>query len=241
MELEIVGCFSWFYLSLSLCINLSLFFPLMSASFLLIVFHSYTHAHSPFFFFPAFRRPSQLFVTLLPSTLSCSVSVVKSTPHVDAPAGIMGTQSSKMNGTFYLTGPQDFTYDEKFPLFEKQNGLLFRLVNNDQKQWAFYSDSKKYEFHVTVNFGAKSRNLVALGNTYLAEDPDGGWIAKTIVYPGKTEPFIQGEVVGFDSVVNAVLLTTEYKERRKEEKKAQKKAEKEALSGQQDELGSNAN
>ncbi|KPA75246.1 calpain-like cysteine peptidase putativecalpain-like cysteine peptidase Clan CA family C2 [Leptomonas pyrrhocoris] len=154
----------------------------------------------------------------------------------------MGGKSSKGDGEFNCGGPQDFPFDEKFPLFEKGNGLLFRLVDNKEKRWAFYSDSKKYEFHVTVNFGPNSRNLVALGNTYLAEDVDGGWSAKTIVYPGKTEPFIQGEVVGFDSVVNAVLLTTEYKERRKEEKKAEKKAaaaeEKDAA---RDELGSNTN
>lgn len=153
----------------------------------------------------------------------------------------MGSNSSKMNGEYYCGGPVDFPYDEKFALFEQKNGLLFRLVNNNEKRWAFYSDSKKYEFHVTVNFGPNSRNLVALGNTYLAEDPDGGWIAKTIVYPGLTEPFIQGEVVGFDSVVNAVLLTTEYKERRKEEKKAEKKAAAEAEKGARDELGSNTN
>ncbi|KPI88163.1 calpain-like cysteine peptidase putative calpain-like cysteine peptidase Clan CA family C2 [Leptomonas seymouri] len=154
----------------------------------------------------------------------------------------MGSKSSKQVGEFNYGGPQGFPFDEKYALFEKQNGLLFRLVNKSDRCWAFYSDSKKYEFHVTVNFGPNSRDLVALGNTYLTEDADGGWVAKTIVYPGKTEPFIQGEVVGFDLVVNAVLLTVEYKERRKEEKKAEKKAaanaEKDAA---RDELGSNTN
>ncbi|KAK7198823.1 small myristoylated protein 4 [Novymonas esmeraldas] len=148
----------------------------------------------------------------------------------------MGSSSSRAEGEFHYDGPTGFPYDEKVPLFEHKNGLLFRLVNNAEHRWGFYSDSKKYEFHVTVTFGANSRNLEALGNTYLAENPAGGWIAKTIVYPCKTEPFIQGEVVGFDSVVNAVLLTTEYKERHKEEKKAAKKAAKEA---ENDELGSN--
>jgi hypothetical protein len=153
----------------------------------------------------------------------------------------MGTKSSKNAGDFYCGGPQDFPYDERFPLFQKENGLLFRLVDNDEKRWAFYSDSKKFEFHVTVNFGPNSRGLVPLGNTYLAEDPDGGWIAKTIVYPGQTEPFIQGEVVGFDLAANAVLLTTEYKERRKEEKRAKKKAAADAEKAARDELGSNTN
>ncbi|CAG9573202.1 putative small myristoylated protein 4 [Leishmania major strain Friedlin] len=149
----------------------------------------------------------------------------------------MGNKQSHAVGEFRYSGPtDDFPYDEKVPLFEEKNGLLFRLVNNQNGSWAFYNDCKRFEFHVKVTFGPNSRNLQALGNTYLAEDPDGGWVAKTIVYPGTTEPFIQGEVVGFNSVVNAVLLTTEYKERRKEEKRAAKKAAKEAENG--DELGS---
>ncbi|AIN98038.1 small myristoylated protein 4, putative [Leishmania panamensis] len=149
----------------------------------------------------------------------------------------MGNKQSYAQGEFRYDGPVNFSHDEKVPVFEEKNGLLFRLVNSKSKCWGFYSDSKKYEFHVKVTFGPHSRNLQALGNTYLSEDPDGGWVAKTIVYPCMTEPFIQGDVVGFTSVVNAVLLTTEYKERRKEEKKAAKKAAREAENG--DELGSN--
>ncbi|KAG5506819.1 hypothetical protein GH5_06036 [Leishmania sp. Ghana 2012 LV757] len=149
----------------------------------------------------------------------------------------MGNKSSHDQGEYRYGGPTNFPHDEKVPLFEERNGLLFRLVNNADRCWGFYSDTKKYEFHVTVTFGPESRNLQALGNTYLCENPDGGWMAKTIVYPCLTEPFIQGDVVGFNLVVNAVLLTTEYKERVKEEKKAAKKAAKEA--GNSDELGSN--
>lgn len=142
----------------------------------------------------------------------------------------MGGKSTKMpkNGEFFLQGPENFTYDEHKAIFEKNNGLLFRLVNTQEKQWAFYNDTKKYEFHVTVTFGSSSSDLIALGKSSLVENPEGGWIGKTIVYPGSTEPFVQGNVVGFESTVNAVLLTTEYIERKKEEKREAKKAAKRA-------------
>ncbi|KAG5506494.1 hypothetical protein JKF63_05997 [Porcisia hertigi] len=124
----------------------------------------------------------------------------------------MGIISSRPKGEFKYCGPVDFPYDEKVPQFEKRNGLLFRLVNNAEKSWAFYSDSKKYEFHVTVVFGPNSSNLIPLGNTSISEGPNGCIVAKTIVYPRMTQPFIQGDVDGFTSTVNAVLLTRGFKE-----------------------------
>lgn len=68
---------------------------------------------------------------------------------------------------------------------------------------------------MTVSFGPESSNLEALGKTSLAALPEGGWVATNVIYPGKTEPFVQGNIVGFDARVNALLLTTEYQERRK--------------------------
>lgn len=148
----------------------------------------------------------------------------------------MGNKGSKMpkdGAEFFLGGPENFTYDQSKAVFEKNNGLLFRLINTQENQWAFYNDTKKFEFHVTVTFGAGSSNLVALGQTALTESPDGGWVAKSIVYPGMTVAFVQGEVAGFDSVYNAVLLTTEYKEKRSAEKKETKKAAKRAENGEE--------
>lgn len=129
---------------------------------------------------------------------------------------------------FFHEGPQGFSYTMKKPLFEKSNGLCFRLVNEPGQRWAFYNDTKKYEFHITVTFGAESRHLQALGNTSLSQSSDGSWVASVVVYPLATEEFVQGEVVGFDLVAHAVLLTTEYAEARKAEKREAKKAAKEA-------------
>lgn len=142
----------------------------------------------------------------------------------------MGGRFSKKvneNGYFY-DGPTDFHFDEAVPLFENKNGLVFRLISHVNKQWAFYNDSKKYEFHITVTFSEECRNLTPLGKASLVQNPEGGWIGKIIVYPCQTEPFVEGDIVGFESVVNAVLLTTEYTERRKEEKREAKKAAKAA-------------
>ncbi|EPY34294.1 calpain-like cysteine peptidase, Clan CA, family C2 [Strigomonas culicis] len=144
----------------------------------------------------------------------------------------MGRGQSKdrfpKEGDFFLEGPQNFAYDTRKPVFARHNGLLFRLINSPERQWAYYNDTKKYEFHVTATIGPQSTNLMALGKTSLVEVPEGGWVAKTIVYPGLTEPFLQGNIVGFDSSVDAVLLTNEYKEKHREEKKQAKKEAKRA-------------
>ncbi|EPY39777.1 calpain-like cysteine peptidase, Clan CA, family C2 [Angomonas deanei] len=147
---------------------------------------------------------------------------------LDVLKGKPNTNKQPKNGAeFFLEGPTDFPYDEKKVMFERNNGLLFRLINNETHQWAFYNDTKKYEFHVTTTFSSQSSDLVALGKTSLVEIPD-GHVAKIIVYPGKTEPFVQGNMVGFETSVDGKLLTNEYRDQVREEKKEERHRKREA-------------
>ncbi|RNE97042.1 calpain-like cysteine peptidase [Trypanosoma rangeli] len=130
----------------------------------------------------------------------------------------MGCVASKPKGADngFLNGQpsETFPYDNIHKCTERDNGLLFRLVNTKTKQWAFYNDSKIYEFHVTVNFSNQS-NVSPLGDTTIVRDPnDGRMVAKTIVYPRLTELFVQGDVDGFDAEYQAVVLTDEYKKKK---------------------------
>ncbi|KAF8277059.1 putative calpain-like cysteine peptidase [Trypanosoma cruzi] len=136
-----------------------------------------------------------------------------------------GSSKSKTKADDFVNGrPSDsFPYDEIRKCTERDNGLLFRLVSGDRKQWAFYNDSKTYEFHITVYFSSHSR-VEPLGDTTVVRDPtDGRLVAKTIVYPCLTELFVQGDIDGFDAEYQAVVLTEEYK-RKKAEMKSKKHA-----------------
>ncbi|KEG10394.1 calpain-like cysteine peptidase [Trypanosoma grayi] len=147
----------------------------------------------------------------------------------------MGCGGSKANearegggtDTFINGKPsEEFPYDELRKCTERDNGLLFRLTNSQTKQWAFYNDSKVFEFHVTVTFSTRCR-VEALGSTSLVTDPnDNRAVANVIVGPCMTEPFVQGDVDGFDAEYQAVMLTPELKEKIKAAKKAAKKASK---------------
>ncbi|KAH9601158.1 protein of unknown function DUF1935 [Trypanosoma melophagium] len=143
--------------------------------------------------------------------------------------GCTGSKSKSQNDGFVNGKPSDmFPYDEIRKCTERGNGLLFRLVNFSTKQWAFYNDSKIYEFHVTVVFSDQC-SVDPLGNTTAVTDPHTGRVvAKVVVYPGMTEPFVQGHIDGFDAEYQAVGLTDEYKKQRRRQKKAAKeqKAEK---------------
>ncbi|CCW64473.1 unnamed protein product [Phytomonas sp. EM1] len=120
----------------------------------------------------------------------------------------MGCFNSKVLSPdgFYWYGPTDFEYNTKKALFEKSNGLLFRLVNDERKQWAFYNDTKEYDFIVTTTFGPESSNLIALGKTSLMLNHDGTYTSTNVIHPGYTEPYIQGDISGFDTTVEAVFL-----------------------------------
>lgn len=90
---------------------------------------------------------------------------------------------------------------------EKGNGLLFRIVTA-KKEWAFYNDTKDYEFHVTVTF-EEDCEIEALGKTELQQNEDGKWIGKVVVYPTETAMFIRGRINGFKSKMDALSVSDE--------------------------------
>ncbi|CAD2215178.1 Domain of unknown function (DUF1935), putative [Angomonas deanei] len=121
----------------------------------------------------------------------------------------MGCGSSKDDGAtarggYALGGPKGFTYDEINQCFKARNGLLFRLVDTNSGRWAYYNDSKQYDMRVTVIFGPDSE-IEPIGRTEMDVDEEtGDFICMTVVPPGKTELFIEGEVRGFVSKIDAV-------------------------------------
>ncbi|CAD2215173.1 calpain-like cysteine peptidase, Clan CA, family C2 [Angomonas deanei] len=126
----------------------------------------------------------------------------------------MGCGSSS-EGEF-KNGSPDFNYSEILQCFQNGNGLCFHLTNKRNGQWAFYNDTKKYEMHVAVNFRQGS-DVVALGNTNMEiEDETGENVATVVVFPGETELFIEGDVVGYKARIQALPLSEEYKAHMKE-------------------------
>eukprot|EP00796_Vickermania_ingenoplastis_P011735 gene11734-biopygen8493 len=117
----------------------------------------------------------------------------------------MGCGSSKAVDVEYLNGHPTFEGDEVVKGFEKDNGLLFRIVNNKTKQWAFYNDTTEYDMHVKVTFN-EDCEISALGNTQLEQLENNEWVATVVVAPLATEMFIQGRVNGFKSKMDAIPI-----------------------------------
>ncbi|ESS67260.1 hypothetical protein TCDM_04034 [Trypanosoma cruzi Dm28c] len=73
----------------------------------------------------------------------------------------------------------------------KGNGLVFLLIDDDEKKWAFYNDTTDYNITVTVNFPPKSV-YKASRKTTVTKDPDvvDGTICVMTVPPVTTELFL---------------------------------------------------
>ncbi|KAG5503828.1 hypothetical protein JIQ42_07345 [Leishmania sp. Namibia] len=82
------------------------------------------------------------------------------------------------------------------------NGLLFRIINDHEKKWAFYNDTEEYRMLVHATFGARS-HIEALDNATMHQDDDGRYVVEVTVAPQATEMFIQGDVNGFKVVYDA--------------------------------------
>ncbi|KAG5509740.1 hypothetical protein GH5_05604 [Leishmania sp. Ghana 2012 LV757] len=77
------------------------------------------------------------------------------------------------------------------------NGLLFRIVNEDEHKWAFYNDTTNYRMSVKVAFGKDSK-IQAIGNTSMQKDEESGeFKCELEIAPLMTEMFIEGEPNGF--------------------------------------------
>lgn len=80
---------------------------------------------------------------------------------------------------------------------ENGNGLLFRIINEPDKTWAFYNDTIIYSMTVRYVFGKESQ-ISILGNTQMEQDPaTGEYKCELTIEPLQTEMFIQGTPNGF--------------------------------------------
>ncbi|GET92108.1 hypothetical protein, conserved [Leishmania tarentolae] len=106
----------------------------------------------------------------------------------------------------FENGEPNFEYDHIFRCFKgKGNGLLFRMVNTTQKKWAFYNDSADTIMQVKARFSpdCKVEKLNRARATQVPvgteERPDLFETVVTLeVHPLSTEPFIKGDVNGFE-------------------------------------------
>lgn len=80
---------------------------------------------------------------------------------------------------------------------ENGNGLLFRVINEADKTWAFYNDTIIYSMVVRYVFGKESQ-IEILGNTHMEMDPSTGeYKCELQIEPQQTEMFIRGTPNGF--------------------------------------------
>ncbi|RNE99993.1 calpain-like cysteine peptidase, partial [Trypanosoma conorhini] len=113
----------------------------------------------------------------------------------------------------FKNGEPDYQ-GEFLSCFDEPN-LLYRILNREEKTWAFYNDTRHYEMHVQFTFG-KHSVLEPLENTKMYTKHDGEHVAEVYVYPGETEMFVKGKVNGFTSKLRAVPLSEDYCKRRQE-------------------------
>lgn len=77
------------------------------------------------------------------------------------------------------------------------NGLLFRIVNDEDKTWAFYNDTLSYYMIVKVTFG-KDSEIEPMGKTTMERDAETGeYKCELVICPTETEMFIKGVPNGF--------------------------------------------
>ncbi|GET88192.1 calpain-like cysteine peptidase, putative [Leishmania tarentolae] len=122
----------------------------------------------------------------------------------------MGCSNSTNGKIVYKNGRPTFRGDEVVKGFEKDNGLLFRIVRrrNEQQTWAFYNDTTQYKMHINVIF-APGSDLTALGHTKVVKGDKGEWVATVYVMPGKTEMFVEGKIKGFKSSMDAYPIRSD--------------------------------
>ncbi|CAG9573204.1 putative calpain-like cysteine peptidase [Leishmania major strain Friedlin] len=116
----------------------------------------------------------------------------------------MGGSNSTNRKIIYKNGRPTFKGDEVVKGFERDNGLLFRIVKRKKghQTWAFYNDTTQYNMRINVTFAAGCE-LTALGHTKVVKGERGEWVATVVVMPGKTEMFVEGKIEGFKSNMDA--------------------------------------
>ncbi|AAZ12471.1 calpain-like cysteine peptidase, putative [Trypanosoma equiperdum] len=103
-----------------------------------------------------------------------------------------------MSDITYENGSPTYTGNTVLKCFrENGNGLLFRIVNDEEKKWAFYNDTKDYNMVVKVAFG-KDSTVQPLGNTKMEKDTaTGEFKCEVKIAPLATEMFIEGVPNGY--------------------------------------------
>ncbi|KAG8346259.1 putative protein of unknown function (DUF1935) [Trypanosoma vivax] len=98
----------------------------------------------------------------------------------------------------YENGAPSYTGNTVVKCFKDHgNGLLFRIVNDEEKKWAFYNDTNGYKMVVKVAFG-KDSSVTALGNTKMEKDAvTGEFKCEVEVAPLATEMFVEGTPNGY--------------------------------------------
>ena len=103
----------------------------------------------------------------------------------------------------FENGHPNFTYDHVYRCFKgNHNGLLFRLVNDSTKKWAFYNDTNDTVMCVKAHFSADSK-VKATGRAKATMVPAevGSQLQEMVVtvevQPKGTEVFIDGVPNGF--------------------------------------------
>lgn len=101
------------------------------------------------------------------------------------------------NPTF-LNGKPNIPFNFAYPCFEEENGLMFRLVDESAKIWAFYNDSTKLSVTVYMSFGEKSV-LTPIGDVRLPfSNTKKAYEGRVVVPPRATLPIFKGSVTDYD-------------------------------------------
>ncbi|CAD2219311.1 Domain of unknown function (DUF1935), putative [Angomonas deanei] len=104
----------------------------------------------------------------------------------------------------YEHGSPAYQGDEIKKCFgDEDNGLLFQIINHDERKWAYYNDTVYYNMFIRAAFSEKSK-IAPLGKTMKEVDPDTKeFIFELTVAPGATEMFLEGEPKGMKIQYNA--------------------------------------
>lgn len=131
---------------------------------------------------------------------------------VDGPlrrSSVMGTQTHNLVSSWEhnFKGPgvaPGIKADQVYRCFDEGNGLLFRVVDQGRRTWAFYNDTSNYNMKIFVTFGHES-SISAMGPTkkIVLNEETGSCRLEATVQPGKTILFMAGEYNGFKTVYEA--------------------------------------
>lgn len=101
-----------------------------------------------------------------------------------------------------------FFPDSVYRCFPEGNGLLFRLVDSQHHQWAYYNDTRRYNMIVTITFGHESmvHPLSEKVESTILVPETGSCRLEATIGPGEVLPFMKGEYNGFKTSYEALPI-----------------------------------